>query len=102
MWTSPSRSKQIPALARQLQRQEFPHSFQALFRVEMTKTPDGPTIDAVHVDFAEPIEADTGAGAAVAAAGISALLSGALSRGDDQDAGRPDYRRRACGLRRAD
>jgi hypothetical protein len=49
--------KQIPALARQLQRQEFPHSFQALFRVEMTKTPDGPTIDAVHVDFAEPIEA---------------------------------------------
>jgi hypothetical protein len=46
---------QIPALAVQLQRQEFPPSFQALFRVEMTKTSEGPTIEAVYVDFAEPL-----------------------------------------------
>jgi hypothetical protein len=41
----------------QLQRERFPPCFQALFRVQMTKTADGPTIDDVQVTLAEPIEA---------------------------------------------
>ena len=48
---------EIPALAVQLQRERFPPCFQALFRVQMTKTADGPTIDDVQVTLAEPIEA---------------------------------------------